>query len=64
LLNLRVARNFKFERWGLFRPNVELLNVLNSAAPWSITYTAGPRFGYYNSTDTPRVARIGLVYEF
>jgi hypothetical protein len=64
LLNLRIARNFKSERFGMFRPNVELLNALNSAAPWNITYTAGPRFGYYNSTDTPRIARIGLIYEF
>jgi hypothetical protein len=64
LLNLRFARNFKSERFGMFRPNVELLNALNSAAPWNITYTSGPRFGYYNSTDTPRIARIGLIYEF
>jgi Carboxypeptidase regulatory-like domain len=64
LLNLRFARNFRTERWGLFRPNVELLNALNSAAPWTITYTSGPRFNYYNSTDTPRIVRVGLVYEF
>jgi hypothetical protein len=64
LMNLRFARNFRTERWGLFRPNVELLNALNSAAPWTITYTSGPRFGYYNSTDTPRIVRVGLVYEF
>ena len=64
LLNLRFARDFKSERWGLFRPNVELLNALNSAAPWNITFTSGPRFDYYNSTDTPRIARIGLIYEF
>jgi hypothetical protein len=64
LMNLRFARNFRTERWGLFRPNVELLNALNSAAPWTITYTSGPRFGYYNSTDTPRIVRAGLVYEF
>jgi hypothetical protein len=64
LMNLRFARNFRTERWGLFRPSVELLNALNSAAPWVITYTSGPRFGYYNSTDTPRIVRAGLVYEF
>jgi len=64
LLNLRFSRNFKTERFGLFRPNAEILNVLNSAAPWSWTLTSGPRFGYYNSTDTPRIARIGIIWEF
>jgi len=64
LMNLRFARNFRTEKHGLFRPNVELLNALNSAAPWTVTFTSGPRFGYYNSTDTPRIVRAGLVYEF
>ena len=40
------------------------LNALNSAAPWGATFTSGPRFGYYSSTDTPRIARIGMIYEF
>jgi hypothetical protein len=64
LMNIRVARNFVFEKWGTIRPNLELLNTLNSAAPWGITFTSGPRFGYYNSTDTPRIARIGVIYTF
>ena len=64
LLNLRFARNFRTEKHGTFRPNLELLNALNSSAPWTLTYTSGPRFGFYNSIDTPRIVRAGLVYEF
>ncbi|MGD1095410.1 MAG: hypothetical protein ABSB35_25875 [Bryobacteraceae bacterium] len=64
LLNLRFSRNFVTERHGTFRPNVELLNTLNSAAPWSETYISKPRFGFYGSTDTPRIARMGLIWEF
>lgn len=63
LLNLRIAWSLK-GRYGNIRPNVEILNATNSAAPWSMTFTSGPRFGYYNNIDTPRIARFGVIYEF
>jgi hypothetical protein len=63
LLNLRFAWVLK-EKHGTFRPNFEILNATNSAAPWSMTFTSGPRFGYYNTIDTPRIARFGVIYEF
>jgi hypothetical protein len=63
LLNLRIAWNLK-NRYGSLRPNLEILNVTNSAAPWSITFSSGPRFGYYNTIDTPRILRFGAIYEF
>jgi hypothetical protein len=64
LLNLRFARDFHFDRLGTLRPSAELLNALNSASPWGETYTTGARFGTYTTTDTPRIARFGLVYSF
>jgi TonB dependent receptor len=64
LLNMRFARDFHADRIGTFRPSVELLNGLNSAAPWAETYTTGPTFGKYTTTDTPRIFRFGLVYSF
>jgi hypothetical protein len=63
LVNLRLAWVLKVGRSTL-RPNLEILNVTNSAAPWSLTFTSGPRFGYYNNIDTPRIARFGVIYEF
>ena len=63
LVNLRLAWVLKGNRWTL-RPNLEILNATNSAAPWNITFTSGPRFGFYNNIDTPRIARFGLIYEF
>jgi hypothetical protein len=63
LLNLRIAWTLR-ARYGMFRPNVEILNATNSAAPWGMTFNAGPRFGYYNNINTPRIARIGIIYEF
>jgi len=63
LLNLRFAWSIK-GRHGTLRPNLEILNATNSAAPWSVTFISGPRFGYYNNIDTPRIARFGAIYEF
>jgi len=63
LLNLRLAWVLKNARWTL-RPNLEILNATNAAAPWNITFTSGPRYGFYNNIDTPRIARFGLIYEF
>jgi hypothetical protein len=63
LLNLRIAYSVKREHASL-RPNFEILNATNSAAPWNITFTSGPRFGYYNTVDTPRIFRFGVIYEF
>jgi len=63
LLNLRIAWNHKREH-GSFRPNLEILNATNASAPWSVTFTSGPRFGFYNNIDTPRILRFGVIYEF
>jgi hypothetical protein len=63
LVNLRIAWRLKGQR-GTFRPNLEILNATNSAAPWSVTFTSGPRYGFYNNIDTPRVVRFGAIYEF
>jgi hypothetical protein len=64
LLNLRFARDFKTEKHGTFRPSVDLLNVFNAAAPWTINYVTGPTFGKYTSIDTPRILKGSLVYSF
>jgi hypothetical protein len=63
LLNLRVAWVLKGRHY-MIRPNIEILNATNSAAPWNLTFTSGPRFGFYNNIDTPRIARLGVIYEF
>jgi hypothetical protein len=63
LLNLRLAWSVKGTH-NSWRPNVEILNATNSAAPWNVTFTSGPRFGFYNNIDTPRIVRFGVIYEF
>ena len=63
LLNLRIGWSLRREH-GSLRPNFEILNATNSAAPWNMTFTSGPRFGFYNTVDTPRIFRFGVIYEF
>jgi hypothetical protein len=29
-----------------------------------VTFTSGPRYGFYNNIDTPRILRFGAIYEF
>jgi hypothetical protein len=65
LLNVRMSRDFKFEKYGKLRPTLEVLNITNSSSIWSYT-TNNSSANFYNvSTITsPRIARFGLVYEF
>lgn len=65
LLNVRVSRDFKFEKYGKLRPTLEMLNITNSSSVWAYT-TSNSSANFYNvSTITsPRIARFGLVYEF
>jgi hypothetical protein len=63
LLNLRVARNFKLGI-GQIRTSVEILNALNVANPWDISYVSGPTFGQWGTIDSPRIARFNLSFTF
>jgi len=65
LLNVRLSRDFKTERFGTFRPTLEMLNILNSSSTWAYS-TSNSSANYYNvSTITPpRIARIGVVWQF
>ena len=65
LLNVRLSRDFKFEKHGMLRPTLEMLNLANSSSVWAYT-TSNSSVNFYNiSTITsPRIARFGLVYEF
>ncbi len=62
--SIRISRDFKTEHRGTFRPTVEILNLTNVAGYWGINFASGPSFGKVTSTDTPRIARGGLVYSF
>ena len=61
--NVRVARNFKLGI-GQIRTSVEILNALNVANPWDISYVSGPTFGQWGTIDSPRIARFNLSYTF
>src|SRR5262249_17351937 len=63
MTNLRFAREFKTSI-GRFREQLDILNILNNASPWVISYPSGPTFGQYNTIDQPRIVHIGMSYNF
>ncbi len=64
LWNLQVGREFYFKERFRLKPSVDILNLLNRADPWAITYTSGPSFNIPTTIDTPRIARFAMVFNF
>jgi TonB dependent receptor len=65
LLNVRLSRDFKFEKHGTLRPTLEVLNIANSSSRWAYSSNnSGATFYNVSSLTPPRIARIGLVYQF
>jgi outer membrane receptor protein involved in Fe transport len=65
LANVRVAKQVS-NLWlgGRLRFSLDVLNLLNGAAPWGMSTESGPTFGQYTSTFSPRILRGGVVYSF
>jgi len=70
-VNVRAAKAFALARGRQLKAEVDVVNVFNSNAPWAITYTSGPTFGYVNagsgvggSLTPPRVLRFGATFSF
>jgi hypothetical protein len=65
LANVRVAKQVS-NLWlgGRVRFSLDVLNLLNGAAPWGMSTESGPTFGQYTSTFSPRILRGGVVYSF
>ena len=63
-LNLRASRNFAMQRNTKIRASVEILNALNSANPWDISFVSGPTFGQWGTIDSPRILRFSASFTF
>jgi hypothetical protein len=64
LLNLRIARDFVMARATRLRASVEVLNALNAANPWDITFASGGSFGRWGTIDSPRILRGSVAFTF
>lgn len=64
LMNLRIARPITFSQGRRLRLSLELLNALNGASPWTISYLSGPTFGQISNIDQPRIIRGSFIYSF
>jgi hypothetical protein len=64
LLNLKFARTFAVSRTGRLRAGVEILNALNGASPWDMSFASGPNFLRWGQIDSPRIARFSAAFTF
>jgi hypothetical protein len=64
LWNVQFGREFYFRDRFRLKPSVDILNLLNRADPWAITFTSGPSFLVPTTINTPRIARFGMVFSF
>jgi outer membrane receptor protein involved in Fe transport len=64
LMNLRVARPVDLGAGRRLRLSVELLNALNAASPWAISFLSGPTFGQISNIDQPRIVRFSATLNF
>ncbi len=64
LLNLRAAKTMALSKGSKLRASVEILNALNAANPWDISFVSGPTFLQPQTIDSPRIARFSLSFTF
>jgi hypothetical protein len=62
--NLKASKEFAVTSARRFAVDFDVLNVLNSNPAWNTSYVSGPTYGQITSVQPPRIARIGLTFEF
>ena len=63
ILDLRVAKVFRFDTWSL-EGQFDLYNALNSNAVTRANTTIGPSFGNPSQILTPRIVGLGMRLTF
>jgi hypothetical protein len=59
---MQAGREFLFTEKFLLRPDVDILNLLNRADQWAISFTTGPSSLQPSIIDTPGIVRFGAVF--
>jgi hypothetical protein len=62
--NLKVSKAFRLKNTRRISIDFDVMNVLNSNPSWNTDYASGPTFGLITSVQPPRIARLGVAYEF
>jgi len=62
--NIQAGREFLFKEKFRLKPYVSILNLLNRADQWAVSFTTGPTFLVPSVIDTSRIARFGAVFNF
>jgi hypothetical protein len=64
-VDLRTSKSFTLGKGGQrVELDFDLFNILNSVAPFAVTFVEGPTYGYVTDATPPRIARVGLRYSF
>jgi hypothetical protein len=62
--NLKIGKEFKVSATRKAAVDLDVMNVLNSNPAWNTSYVSGPTYGQITSVQPPRIARIGLTFQF
>jgi len=46
------------------RGAVDVLNLLNGAPPYAVSYASGPTYGQWSQILSPRILKGGILFEF
>ena len=64
LLNFRLEKRQRLARYGQASFQFDLFNMLNTNAATALTTRSGSSFGRITAIVPPRIARLGLTYQF
>ena len=64
LVNLRGTRTWNLPRGMRLRGAVDVLNLLNGAPPYGVSFASGPTYGQWSQILSPRILKGGILFEF
>jgi hypothetical protein len=64
IANLKFAKNFVFRERYRAQANFQVFNIFNGSGATSTSYLTGPTYQHITGIVSPRVARIGLQFNF
>jgi len=64
LVNLRATKAWRFSGAKRIRVALDVLNLLNGAPPYAISYASGPTYGQWSEILSPRILKGGVLFEF
>ena len=64
IVNIRGTRTWNLPRGMRLRGSLDVLNLLNGAPPYAVSYASGPTYGQWSQILSPRILKGGVLFEF